>query len=212
MDLNKIKQLIKDTNLDDDNEVKFLIQDIIDDEVSFWKGEAEKAFKKRDEAKAKLRDLERKFEQLDSFYTKKLDSITQAKPKKILNDKELELQVVEQAKKNDAINPQHVFKLTRDDFTKNEAGEYVVINNDKEISLSDYVKDFLSQNDHLVSAKTNIFGIPIQRTARGIGEPVRSNKNEISQDDELEADEHGLDVHDWVQIKRMKERKLRQHA
>jgi len=127
----------------------------------------------------------------------------------ISQQKKLEAEIIEASAKHKAYNVNHVFRILKDDFTISEDGQFYKELKDEngqtilKKTVEETVKDFLSENDHLVTS-------PVKSgTGHQFSMSFKSNrKPQISKDELKRANEMGLSPEDFKQISQLKERKL----
>jgi hypothetical protein len=173
------------------DELKELMEDEskLLDRINFLESERIKAYENRDRIKSKFK----RFQEL------------QAQP-----DKTLELQIIESAKKHKAYNPNQVFELLRNRFDK-DGNTYFFpeINASgtiKKVPLDDHIKSFLDDpNNENLKLSDDINLGRVHRDSMKIGKRlIKYDMNDVK-----EADNLGLEIKDYLRIKKLREEKLR---
>lgn len=175
----------------------------------------------RQEYEVKLKQKEKEFEkQMEE--AKKLVEMNQA-----LRKRTLESEIIIAAEKNNALKPQQIVRLLKDDFEWDDTlGKYVYEEKDSKGKLVDYhdvesyVAEFLGreENDNLVKSDINANTFSSSRgdtstttTTTKKGDYKPTGKYDPKNPQLLqEARKEGMPVEKWIRIKEMRDKRLKE--
>jgi protein involved in ribonucleotide reduction len=186
MDKEKLAKLIAQADLSNDASKQSFIEQLEQEH----KAEMEPIVQKSKVLEEKLLHL-----------TSKTQEILRNKPQ---DDKLLELELVRLATENNAYSPKQVYQLLKDRVSK-QGDTFVIVQDNKQLPLDVYVKDFLAQpeNENLIvsSAKsgTASFNQPYSRMKKRI---------KYTDQDERLADLAGLSIEDYLEVKQLEHSKI----
>jgi hypothetical protein len=186
-----IDQLLQETRWDDETSRK-AFRDQVKEHLSFCEKEMKAAFEKRDQVKKGYKVLEQKITELS---TKGKDDLPR--------QKQLEAQIMELGKKYKCMNSSYLHKIIKDSFQWDEEKQAFISKDGKDIetTVSDFLHD--DMNDFLVETEK------LGGTGHSYNPYRKTQKPQISKDDEQKADELGLSPLDYLQIKQLREKKLK---
>lgn len=176
--------------------------------------------KKEEESKSTavqeaIDELKKQYEAKMSEYTQQLDGFQ--KQVKTLRTTTLESEVLKSASKHNAISPQTVFRIVKEDFVyDDDMNRWVKWEKDSKGNtktykeVDEYVKEFLSseENDFLVKGEINPNSLGSRNQTTNT--PTHTGKyNPNDPDLKRKAESEGLDVKDYISILETRDAKMK---
>uniref|UniRef100_A0A6M3JNL0 Uncharacterized protein n=1 Tax=viral metagenome TaxID=1070528 RepID=A0A6M3JNL0_9ZZZZ len=190
------------------------------DEVAKAKLRADKAEKEKDvKYQEGLNTATTKFQaQVDELTTKLTGYEKQVG---MLRTTSLENEIIKAAVKHKAIEPSHIVKMLRNEFTFDaDVGRFFNYVRDekgniaKEVEVDEYITDFLAkeENDYLISENVNRTSLRFQDTNKD--KDIRVNLSKNTKYDPKSptvvdaAADAGLSVPDWIEVRQLRDAKF----
>ena len=190
------------------------------DEVAKAKLRAEKAEKEKDiKYKEGLDTATAKFQkQLDDLTDK-----TSSYEKQIgsLRTMSLENEIIKAAVKGKAIEPSHIVRMLKNEFTFDaDLGKFIHQTRDEkgnlkdEFEIDEYVNDFLSkeENDYLVSEDVNRESLRMRESNKDKNIKIKKDKGDKYNPKDPKvieaASDAGLSVGDWIETRKLRDQKF----
>ena len=175
--------------------------------------------KEMDKFKTEFDEEKNKFNSLLKEKDDKL--LEEAKKTENANKRALKGSIIEAAAKHDAVNPNQVFKILKDDFEYDaDLDKYVYFDKDEkgklkdELSVDEYVGKYMTDEDNsnLVKSKVNTDGLHTDTNSTDKTKHSDKKRGDYDPKDEKliqEALDHNLnDVNDWIDICLIRDKKL----
>jgi hypothetical protein len=192
------------------------------DSIAYYKDELSKAVEARQHAKSERNELKEQNEKLQAdiesykHLEEKINSLSERLSKDSVKEELLSKHITESASKHEAFRPEQIpFLINKKGFMYDSDTKAfykpIVDINGKEVSkqsLDEVVQEFLSNpdNDNLVKSRIKLGGPSYRGTVGAKSRGIDLSK--IDEADIKKADEQGLEIKDYLEIKKLKLSKM----